>query len=157
MTRVALDTVANQLFSRQWAQLLCSHWNESGRWRDSMAGAGEIAFVLDSGDESRTLVLQWDDRGLMSIVGSPQAVGRPEFRAPAEPWAAVMNEEVSPVGAVLRGRVAYKGPLWFAAKYASAFVYIVQAQRQAIANAGSVAAAAGLRMAGTMEAGSPHE
>ena len=122
------------LFSARWAELLCLCWNENPDWHNSMASAGEIGFVLELSDELRTLVLCWDEDGRIDTSRLPQAAQRPEFRGGLEPWSAVMRGEMSPTSAVLRGHLVYRGPFWFAAKYANAFTHIVRAQHLALAH-----------------------
>ncbi|HEY4084186.1 MAG TPA: hypothetical protein VGM81_26150 [Burkholderiaceae bacterium] len=123
------------LFSVPWAEALCRCWNANADWHPSMALAGEVGFVLELSDELRTLVLRWDEEGRIDTGHAPRPVKRPEFRGSMESWAAVMRGEVSPAGAVLRGQLLYHGPFWFAARYATAFTHVVQAQRLALAAA----------------------
>ena len=111
----------SKLFGRKWARAMVDGWNTRPELHPNMAGAGAVAFHANEKDEIRTVILNWDSRGMMSWIKKPKNPVTKSFTSTTKEWGRFFGGEYSAVIGVMSGKIKFKGPMSFAVQYGRKF------------------------------------
>lgn len=120
----------DSLFSTTWADRLVAMWNIKTEQPKKLAGAGAVEFRVVDPESPRSVVLYWDETGLLRRLETVSDNVVPRFSATESEWRAFISGEYSAVAGVLAGRIGYKGNMSFAFKYGSSFDNVASVARR---------------------------
>lgn len=116
------------LFTNDWAIQFCEQWQHLSAARNAFKGVGPVKFCRIDAASSIELILIWDGNGSASV--STHAIDAPCFIGSSKSWEDFIFGSASPVEAVLRRTLTYRGPIVFALTYGPRFSHVRDLARE---------------------------